>query len=201
MSVLLEWTDGFNYAVEFDAAEVHGYEDTNETTDRAIERGGFVTDHVKNNAGMITVEGTITNSPLRALAPTRDRSVGNQSVRLKDGSSVVVQVWDSPFDRVRLVDELLLEMMTTRPLMTLTTSLRTTEELVCVRYAPKKDGTTGNGLAVVMEFKKLRFATSQRAVVTPVQRRMIPPQQRGAQPTDNRSVLARIDDSTLGLTR
>lgn len=197
--VLLEWTDGFNYAIEFDAAEVYGYEDTNETTDRAIERGGFVTDHVKSNSGTITVEGTITNSPLRALAPTRDRSVSNQSVRLKNGSSVVVQVWDSPFDRVRLVDELLLEMMTVRPLMTLTTGLRTTEEIVCVRYAPKKDGTTGNGLAVVMEFKKLRFATSQRAVVTPVQRRMIPPQQRGAQPADNRTGEARLEDAATNL--
>ena len=82
---LLEWEDGFSYAIELDCSENESYEDTNETTDRAVERGGTVTDHVRQNPSTITIEGTITNSPLRALAPTRDRAVTTQAVTLRAG--------------------------------------------------------------------------------------------------------------------
>lgn len=195
---LLEWEDGFSYAIELDCSENENYEDTNETTDRAVERGGTVTDHVRQNPGTITIEGTITNSPMRALAPTRDRSVSTQSVKLRDGSAVAVQAWDTDFDRVKQTDELFQQLMEARSLVTLTTGLRTTEELVLVRCTVKRDGQTGNSVQVVLDFKRIRFATSQRATVQPVERRAIPPQQRGAQPADNRSVLARLLDSATG---
>lgn len=188
---LLEWTDGFSY-VELDVSENESFEDTNETTDRAVERGGTVTDHVRSNPGSIAIEGTVTNSPLRALAPTRDRSVSTRSVKLRGGSSVSVATWDTPFDRVRVTDELFQQLMEAKALVRLTTALRVTEDLILVRYTPKKDVSTGNSIAVVLEFKRLRFATTQRATVQPVVRRAIPPQQRGAQPVDRRSAALRV---------
>lgn len=201
MGALLEWTDGFSYAIEFDAAEVYGFESTNETTDKAVERGGTVTDHVRANPDTGSVEGIITNSPLRALAPTRDRSVATQPVKLSDGSSVNVETWNTPFDRVRAVDELFLQLMDAKSLVKLTTGLRVMEDLIVTRYSVKKDGQTGNAAAVVVEFKQIRFATTERALVQPIQRRAIPPQQRGAQPGDNRSVLARIGDGGVAAVR
>jgi hypothetical protein len=145
-----------------------------------------------------TVEGVITNSPLRALAPTRDRVAGVRSVQLSDKTSVNVFAWDTDFDRVRQTDELLQQLMESRALVKLTTGVRTIENLAVVRYSAKRDGATGNALAVVFEFKRLRFAVSQRALVDPVVRRAIPPQQRGSQPADNRSVLARGIDAAPG---
>lgn len=196
--VLLEWTDGFDYAVALDAAEVYGFEHTAETTDRVIDSGETVTDHIRTNPDTGTVEGIITNSPLRALAPTRDRVAGVRSVQLPDKTSVNVFAWDTDFDRVRQTDELLQQLMESRALVKLTTGVRVVEDLAVTRYSAKRDGTTGNALAVVFEFKRLRFAVSQRAVVDPVVRRAIPPQQRGSQPADRRSVLARGLDAGSG---
>lgn len=196
--VLLEWTDGFDYAVGIDAAETYGFEHTAETTDRVIDSGATVTDHIRSNPDTATVEGIITNSPLRALAPTRDRIAGVRSVQLSDKTSVNVFAWDTDFDRVRQTDELLQQLMESRALVKLTTGVRTIENLAIVRYSAKRDGATGNALAVVFEFKRLRFAVSQRALVDPVVRRAIPPQQRGSQPADNRSVLARGIDAAPG---
>lgn len=201
MSALLEWTDGFAYALEFDAAEVYGFEHTAETTDRLVERGGSVTDHVRSNPDTGSIDGTITNTPLRALAPTRDRSATVQPVKLRDGSAVNVAVWDTAFDRVRAVDELFVQLMDVRPLVKLTTGLRVVEDLIVTRYSVKKDTQTGNAVAVVVEFKRIRFATSTRALVQPIQRRAIPPVQRGAQPVDNRSLLARLQDGGVGVAR
>lgn len=188
---LLEWTDGFDYALELDAAETYGHEHTAETTDRVIDAGATVTDHVRLNPDTMTLEGVVTNSPLRAMAPTRDRVVSTQSIKLPDGTGVSVARWDATFDRVRQTDELFQQLMESRALLKITTGLRVMENLILTRYAPKKDESTGNSLAVVLEVKHLRFATTQRATVTPVVRRAIPPQQRGAQPVDRRSVLAR----------
>ena len=189
--VLLEWTDGFSYAIDIDAATMYGFEHTAETTDHVVDSGAQVTDHIRSNPSTGTVEGIITNSPLRALAPTRDRTAGVRAVKLSDGSSVNVNVWDIEFDRVRQTDELFQQLMDARALVRLTTGFRVLENLAVVRYSVKKDETTGNSVAVALEFKQIRFAVSQRATVTPIVRRAIPPQQRGAQPTDNRSVLAR----------
>lgn len=194
---LLEWTDGFDYALELDAAETYGHEHTAETTDRVIDAGATVTDHVRLNPDTMTLEGVVTNSPLRAMAPTRDRVVSTQSIKLPDGTGVSVAQWDATFDRVRQTDELFQQLMESRALLKITTALRVMENLILTRYAPKKDGSTGNSLAVVLEVKHLRFATTQRATVTPVVRRAIPPQQRGAQPVDRRALGLRIYEDGL----
>lgn len=197
--VLLEWTDGFPYAIGIDATGTYGFEHTAETTDHVVDSGAQVTDHIRSNPSTGTVEGIITNSPLRALAPTRDRVAGVRAVKLPDGSSVNVSVWDIEFDRVRQTDELFQQLMDARSLVRLTTGFRVLENLAVVRYSVKKDETTGNSVAVVLEFKQIRFAVSQRATVTPIVRRAIPPQQRGAQPVDNRTGAARLEDGIRGI--
>ena len=65
---LLEWTDGFDYAIELDAAETYGHEHTAETTYRVIDAGATVTDHVRLNPDTMTLEGVVTNSPLPVFA-------------------------------------------------------------------------------------------------------------------------------------
>lgn len=197
--VLLEWTDGFAYALGIDAASTYGFEHTAETTDRVVDAGAYVTDHIRSNPVTGTIEGVITNSPLRALAPTRDRVAGVRSVQLQDKTSVNVLAWDTDFDRVRAVDELLQQLMDARTLVKITTGFRVLENLAVTRYSAKKDESTGNSIAVVLELKQIRFAVSQRASVTPIVRRAIPPQQRGAQPVDNRTGAARLEDGVRGL--
>jgi hypothetical protein len=197
--ILIEWTDGFRYAVGIDATSMYGFEHTAETTDRVVDAGAHVTDHIRSNPITGTLEGIITNSPLRALAPTRDRVAGVRSVQLQDKTSVNVLAWDTDFDRVRQTDELLQQLMESKALVKLTTGFRVIENLAVTRYSAKRDENTGNGIAVTMELKQIRFAVSQRASVTPIVRRAIPPQQRGAQPVDNRTGLARIEDGVSGL--
>lgn len=184
MPCLLEWVDaGMPQALELDVAENEGYEATAELSEHVVDRGANVADHIRRANGVITIEGTITNSPLRALAPTLDQRAVTTSIKLRAGA-VVVQAVPSPVDRVARCKELFAGLMESGALVKLTTGYDVAEDLAITRVHAERSAKIGDAVHVALEFKAVRFATVQRtAAPVPTQRRGQRPGARGAQPT------------------
>lgn len=204
MGTLLSWTiGGETIALELDAAPAQGFERTAEVTEHPVETGAPVTDHVKPANAAFTLEGLITNAPVRlpttqmhgiARAPsTTQLSLGGAPV------SVRTLRWSGVFDRVRECDTLLDELVAARAVVTLTTSLRQVENLICTRYKVDRTAEQGDSIPVVLEFKQLRIVGTSRAAV-PAVRRMQVRADHGQQPADNRSAVARGLDGNQAMT-
>lgn len=196
---LLEWTDstGAVGALELDVVKTRGFELAAEVTEFPVERGAAITDHVRPLNGTVALEGLVTNTPLVVPATQMDgiaQTLGSVVLPGGDGKArATLYRWSSTFDRVRVCDTVLAGLVRAGAVVKLTTSLRVLEDLAITRYKVDQDGTTGQGLPIVLEFKALRFATTARAAV-PAVRRLRVPETRGVQTPDNRSLLARTLD-------
>jgi len=201
---LLEYQSADGYlGIELDAVEKEGLEESAEVTEHAVEQGVNIVDHVRRNAGTISLEGVVTNAPIILPAThmggvtgsvqTRTLSVGGRQFKAS------VLTFSGTFDRVRLVDEVLQSLLG-GTLLRYTSTLRgTIEDLVLVRYRVDREAATGNALPFSMDLQRVRYATTQRVAVSPAQRRGRTRQNRGAQPAttapaDSRSAGARAVD-------
>lgn len=182
-------------ALEIDATSMLGFEDSAEITEHPVETGAAVADHIRPLNGTLMIEGVITNSPI-VLPSTQMNGVTLQSgtASLPGGGAVTVQKFSAPFDRVKACDEVLTGLIRRGVRVTVTTDFRTTESLAIARHKAEKNGETGDSVKITMEFKKVRIATTARAPVPAVRRAQVT-LERGAQPADNRTGAARIQDS------
>jgi hypothetical protein len=181
-------------ALEIDAASMLGFESSAEVTEHPVETGSAVADHVRPLNGTITLEGVITNAPI-ALPATQmnGATLAPGVVTLPDGSRATALRFSGAFDRVRACDETLRGLVEAGAIVSITTGLRTVNSLAITRYRPERTGETGDAIKIVLEFKRVRLATTARAPVPAVRRAQVR-LDRGAQPADNRSFLARVLD-------
>ena len=181
-------------ALEIDAASMLGFESSAEVTEHPVETGAAVADHVRPLNGTITLEGVITNAPI--VLPTTQMNGATLApgvVTLPDGSRATALRFSGAFDRVRACDETLQSLVDSGAIVSITTGLRTVNSLAITRYRPERTGDTGDAIKIVLEFKRVKLATTARAPVPAVRRAQVR-LERGAQPADNRSFLARVLD-------
>lgn len=196
---LITWADdaGGEGAIEIDAVKTRGFESAAEVTEFPVERGAAITDHVRPLNGTLSLEGVISNTPM--IVPTTQMqgitaAPGSVALPGGDGKARATMLqWSGAFDRRKTCDALFLALIEAGTVVTVTTSLRITESLAITRYKVDETADTGQALALVLEFKRLRIATTARAPV-PAVRRLQVPAQRAVQPADNRSLLARALD-------
>ena len=205
MATVLSWeVGGRTVAVTLDACVTLGIEISAEPTEHAVERGASVSDHVRPGHDTITLEGTITQTPLvdDGSAPSR---AGLRSVVLRPGAGASVWGWESPWDRVRTVDSLLRDAVSSGALATLRTGLRPeVTSLAITRYRAERTAAIGDAISVTLELRRIRLVSVRRVEVpVPAQRRGQRQAQRGAQTAgqtaDRRSALARALDGVRTL--
>jgi len=181
-------------AVEIDASSLLGFEATAEVTEHPVESGPAVADHIRPMNGTVSVEGVITNHPVTLPATQMNGvTLAPGTVTLPDGSRATVQRFSADFDRVRACDEVFQSLVEGGVRVALSTALRTADSLAVSRYRAERNGETGESVKVTLELKKVRLATTARAPVPAVRRAQVR-LDRGAQPADNRSFLARVLD-------
>lgn len=182
-------------ALEIDATTLLGFEVTAEVTEHPVETGPAVADHVRPMNGTVALEGVITNYPIELPATQMEGiTLGNASVTLPDGSRATVRRFSAEVDRVRLCDAVLLSLVEGGVLVALTAGLRSVEDLAISRHRAERNTETGEGVKLTLELRRVRTATTARAPV-PLVRRAQVSLDRGAQPADNRTAAARIQDS------
>lgn len=198
---LLQWTIGDQTtAVEIDVTPTRGYERTAEVTEHPVEDGSPIGDHIKLSNGVVTLEGIISNTPIRVpTGQAQGATRAPATITLPNAGAATVMKWSGPFDRVRECDALFDALVTAKARVTLTTGLRFVENLILTRYKVDESRETTGSLAVTMELKQLRIATTQRAPV-PAVRRLVTPASAGTRPVDDRSVLARGLDRNAAVT-
>jgi hypothetical protein len=203
----LEWTQasGAVAAIEADVLVREGHEHAAEVTEHAVERGAAIADHVRPNNPTITLEGEISNTPIRVPTTQMDGVSGSiRPLELKSGGSVNVLQFDGPFDRVRTVDALCQELISTGTLVRIQTHLRQYEDMALTRFKVDLDAASGNALPFVLEAKRVRLVdTLTVQVPDPVERRGQRNRQRGNQPATQsapqlRSLAARALDAITG---
>jgi len=174
MSTLLRWTaaDGAEVVLDFDVVSTEGFEESAEATKHPVETGSAITDHVKPANGTISLEGVITNAPVRipaGLPRGLTRAPANVDLRV-GGQTVQVQLqrWSGPLDRVRGCDALLAGLAANGTLVTLTSGLRTVENLVVARYRVDRNADTGAALPFTIDLERVRIVATARAAVPAV---------------------------------
>lgn len=189
MATVLTWTNssGAAVAVALDVAERQGFEATAEPTEHAVERGANISDHVKPGNDTFTVEGLVTDSLFiddgrvtgaRGSVQSTEITVGGKRVTLATFQ------WSQAFDRVRLVDGLLLDAVKSGALVTYSSSLRgDVADCVITRYRVDREAGTGTALPLTLELRRVRLVSVRRVEVPdPAQRRGQQRGQRGSQP-------------------
>lgn len=207
VKTLLTWEDDAATnttagALEIDATSLIGFEAAAEVTEHPVESGPAVGDHVRPKNGTISLEGVITNTPITLPATQMNGvTIASASVTLPGGGTAVARQYSGVVDRVRVCDNVLLGLTNAGAIVSLTSGLRIVDSLAITRYRVEKNTDTGHSVRITMELKRVRIATTARAAV-PLVRRARVTLERGAQPADNRSAAARIQDSapmqTLG---
>lgn len=184
MSTTLQWTaEGATVVLEIDVTPTEGYESSAEVTKHPVDQGGAISDHVRANPDTLSIEGVISNTPVRIPASqTRGltRAAANVDVRVgREAVQVQLQQWSGALDRVRDCDALFAGLVGSGTLLTLTTSLRTVQNLVLVRYRVDRTADTGNALPVTLDLERVRIVSTARAAV-PALRNLRVPENRGA---------------------
>ena len=200
MPLILHWTDGaLDVALELDVALREGYERTAELSEHAVETGAAITDHVRPVGATITIEGLISNAPVR-IPSTQMGGASPVETRIEvtvAGRKIALAArgWTAPFDRVRDCDRLLTALVETGQLVRITSGLTSVDNLVVTRYRVDRDASTGDALPVTLDLKRVRVASTRRVAV-PAVRRIQPVRNQGAQPpVDRRTSLRRIGQS------
>jgi hypothetical protein len=202
MSVLLSWLDaaGAEASLEIDGTPSRGYESAADITEHPVETGTAVADHIRPLNPTITLEGIISNAPV--LVPSGQLEGATRAAASKvlpSGQKVTTQQWSGTFDRKAACDRLLLALVEGGVLVTLTTPLRVTESLAIARYKVDEFADTGDALALTLELRRVRVVSTVRVAV-PAVRRLQVQAERGAQPVDDRSLLARALDGGAPVT-
>jgi hypothetical protein len=179
MSALIQWDEGDQaLAIEIDAATLIVHERTAEVSEHPVETGTAIADHVKPANATMTLEGTISNAPLRTPRTQMHGVTGG--VGGAPGGAQVLQ-WTGTFDRVAECDALFAGLVERGVLVQVDTDRGTDENLTITRYRVDRDGATGNTLPITLELKRVRVVSTSRVAVPAVPRAQVP-QTRAAAP-------------------
>lgn len=205
MSTLFEWIDGSGetIALDVDVAKVITYERSAEVTEHPVENGAPIGDHVRAANGAFTLEGVISNAPVRvpttqmrglARAPgTVDLTVSGQRV------AATLQRWSGPVNRKKECNDLLAALVAGRFKVALTTELESLDDLAMTRFKVTEDAQSGNALVFACDLKQLRLVGTARAAV-PAVPTLQARTNRGPVPPDDRTLLARAADGGAAQT-
>ena len=213
------WTlDGGELAaVQVDAAVRESHVSSAHATDLAVERGANVTDHVRPQPFQLTVEGIVTNAPIDQPSTQMDGATGAmtqvsidvpRAEELRANRNEVaggraglgreagpgtiaanVWMWSSQFDRVRTVNEVITNLMSTGTLVKIVTGLREYEDMVIENFEVVRSAQVGEALAFTLSAKQVRIVDSETvSLPEPREPRGRPGQNRGRQ--DGESVTA-----------
>ncbi len=203
--MLLTWTQGEEtVALELDVATSETYGATAEVTEHPVETGSAAGDHIRPASDTFTVEGMVTNTPIRVprtqmrgatrSTQTLDLRIGDETVR------VAVAQWSSTFDRARDCHALFKALVAAGVTVALESTFGTDDNLVLINYRVPRTADTAGALPVTLDFKRLRRVSTARAPVPAIRRAQVP-QQRGPQPAAPRNSFLSNVLANAGVTR
>jgi hypothetical protein len=166
--------DGQEKFVEFDVTTSETHASSAEVTQRNVEKGANITDHVRPAQDRLSVEAVITNAPL--VAPTdgslnedtssldKTFSIGDRTVHVQ--GIPVLHFSGEGVDRVRTIYDALVDIATAPRIVSADTGLRAYHDMVVVNLSAPR--TVEDCIAFTFELVKLRFVESRTVQLAPV---------------------------------
>lgn len=183
--------------LEFDAVMSEMHEVTATLTDHPVERGADLSDHKRPGQRRLRLEGIVSNTPIGAIPLSGENSsadrVTGQVQSLGDHKAVTLQFSDA-FDRVRDMLEALTALCEGAQLLTVTTDVRTYEDVELVGVGAPRSVEMGDSIAFTLDFTRVRIAET-RQVGDPA-----PRQPRGRRTRDNGAQTGTDDNATAAGT-
>lgn len=174
--LIFERAPGQQEQIELDVTERQGHERSANVTERSVEVGASISDHVRANQPTVTLEGWISNTPITEGGEARGRYQ-----RLASGGASTLQ-FPSQFDRVRDCHETLTSLLEGGVLIDIVTSLQVYQQVLLRRYRVDRDATTGSVLPLVLEIVQPRLVETRTVTVPePAERRGRGRRNRGGQ--------------------
>lgn len=226
MEISFQTDAGETVSITVDATLAEQHEDAALVTERAVETGAPVSDHVRAEPARIRIEAHVTNTPVRAPetlldGATLDFQSHELEARVYNGPLLPVPVSigrgaatisisalllsaSQPFDRVRAVYEALLKLQQTGTVVRVITSLREYDDMVLRNISVPRSADDGSAITITFDAQQVRFANTEIVdVPEPSESRGRPTVNRGRQETepaevDNRSAAARGVDTVAG---
>ena len=131
-----------------DLAKVETYSFENEATDEPVESGADVTDHIKANPTIITLEVIVSDTPSGAIAsdPTRKNAAG-ETLPGQDAYQRILKLRDD------------------RKTFTLIASRGTFLNMSIASFVESRTSSTAKSFHATITLKQLRFVTNNRTTV------------------------------------
>lgn len=144
-------------SIELDASISESHVGEVEVTEHPVEQGANVTDHVRPKPDTLTIEGFVSNTPLNRAQ--NKRAVESQGFRLSTTSERDVIVGqpgnaETAYTKLR-------ELKDSGTLITVTTKLRTYDNMVIKSLSVPRDAKVGDALKFSATFQRITIVQNK----------------------------------------
>ena len=205
MHIVFKSDLGEEQAITVDATLSEQHETSVLVTERSVESGAPVSDHIRPEPVRLRIEAHITNTPVRPEKTFMDgaemetQGIDLQAVVMNPplvrvgpipiggglatvSFSAVVLTSAQNFDRVRAVYEALLALQRTGTIIRIVTSLREYDDMVIRNMSVPRTAEDGSAITVTFDAQQIRFATTETvSAPDPLEARGRPQINRGRQ--------------------
>lgn len=172
MQIVYTLPDGTAASITPDACVEESHDGSADVTEDAVESGAPISDHVRQKQDVLTLQIVISNSPI--TQPPDQMSGVTSSVTAVALTGVKQQAslltFSGNFDRVGVINDELHRLMNEGVLLTITTSLRTYDNMVLHGISAKRNVTQAHALYAQLTFKQIRIVQTQTAPAPSVPR-------------------------------
>jgi hypothetical protein len=144
---------------------------TSEATTHPVETGSDITDHIRALPQRISLEGMISNTPLRGVTSYMNGVTGSvKSFKKTIGGKTISYsafTFDGAVERVREVYGDLISAIQGAALFNLTTTLAAYDSMACLNFAVPRNAQLGNALRFTMDFQRIIFVNTETVAALP----------------------------------
>lgn len=185
---------GVDHVLQFDCVTSETHENTATLTEKAVERGAPLADHKRSNPARISIEATVTNTPIALPPPSGGDAfpVFIESHR-SEAADAVVRVYTGSFDRMLDVHAVLDSLVDSPTFVTITTRTKTYENAQITGVTVPRKSEDGDAITITISATVVRIAESRQVdIASPREPRGRSTRDNGTQGTAEESRLTSI---------
>jgi hypothetical protein len=150
-------------AIELDASISESHSGTVQATAHQVERGAKITDHLRPEPDILTIEGLVTNTPINLTQQTRAVSFGGVEFTTTATAPAIYGVpgyAEEAFAKLQALKN-------AGELVTVVTAIKTYEDMALTSLQVPRDRSTGDALRFSATFQQIRIVQNKVTQIRP----------------------------------